>query len=232
VVSSDTRLAVISATAPPSKTSLALAMSIRDVSTGVPTAWNESRGLSTRPSTRSMSWIIRSSTTPTSVPRGPNGASRSDSRKRGSSRCGRAPRTAGLYRSTWPTAILSPRRSARSTRSSASSRVPATGFSTRTWQPASRAARATGWWSEVGTATTRASTRVTSSASEAWCRVPVSPATRRPRSPSMSWTPPSRAPSRSVRIRACSLPSRPTPATPTETAAGAPAPDGPSPLTS
>jgi predicted dehydrogenase len=100
VFSSETRLAVISATLPSSKTRRALAMSTESVRTGVPTAWTDASSLRASPSTRSMSWIIRSRMTVTSVPRGWKGARRSDSMKRGESMCGMQLRTAGLKRST------------------------------------------------------------------------------------------------------------------------------------
>ena len=58
-------------------------MSSRAESTGTPTASTWASGRSTSCWIRSMSWIIRSSTTSTSVPRGVNGARRWDSMNSG-----------------------------------------------------------------------------------------------------------------------------------------------------
>ena len=77
------RLAVTSATQPFAKRMRAFAMSISSVNTGAPIASIDAIGERTMCSIRSMSWIMRSSTTLTSVPRGLNGASRFDSMKRG-----------------------------------------------------------------------------------------------------------------------------------------------------
>ncbi|MBC7844707.1 MAG: hypothetical protein H7099_20560 [Gemmatimonadaceae bacterium] len=70
VLSRETRLAVIVATAPLANSRRAFAMSSVSVSTGTPTALTSITGLPTIVATRSMSWIIRSSTTATSAPRG------------------------------------------------------------------------------------------------------------------------------------------------------------------
>ena len=73
---------------------------------------------------RSMSWIIRSSTTSTSVPRGWNGAMRCDSMNSGRSITSSSASTAALKRSRWPTwRMRRARRRARSGRS-ASARSP------------------------------------------------------------------------------------------------------------
>ena len=105
--SRDTRLAVMFATAPESNARRAFAMSTNGVSTGTPTARTDRATCPpTSVSTRSMSWIIRSSTTATSDPRGLNGASRSLSMNRGASTYGSAARTARLNRSTWPVCTM------------------------------------------------------------------------------------------------------------------------------
>ena len=121
--SRDTRLAVMFATAPDEKTRRALAMSTNDVRIGTPTACTWSTCSPTSVRIRSMSWIIRSSTTATSAPRGLNGASRSLSMKRGRSTYASAPRIARLNRSTCPVWISAPVRSAIARSSSASASV-------------------------------------------------------------------------------------------------------------
>ena len=78
-------------------------MSISLEKTLVPIASTDTTGERTMLKIRSMSWIIRSSTTSTSVPRCLNGASRADSMKRGTVRVGCTARTAALKRSRWPT---------------------------------------------------------------------------------------------------------------------------------
>ena len=76
--------------------------------TGTPTASIRSASSPTRWLTRSRSWIIRSITTPTSVERRVNGASRWTSRKAGAAPSrSRADRT-GLKRSTRPTWSTAP----------------------------------------------------------------------------------------------------------------------------
>ncbi len=174
------------ATAPPSKVTRALAMSVLPVSTGTPTASTVSTGRPASPRTRSMSWIIRSSTTATSVPRGLKGARRCDSMKRGSSRYGSQARSAPLKRSTCPVATLTPRDAAASTIRFASSSVEAIGFSISRWTPASIAASETSAWRVVGTATTAASTCSSSSSRERKARTPSSAATVARRSGSSS----------------------------------------------
>src|SRR5262249_21932776 len=69
---SETRLAVTLAMQPLAKRSRALAMSTDGVSTGTPTASIARTGDGTMLRIRSRSWIMRSSTTSTSVPRSPN----------------------------------------------------------------------------------------------------------------------------------------------------------------
>ena len=63
------RLAVRLATQPSSKVIRALAMSSNPPKTPTPTASTDRTGASTSDKTRSMSWIIRSRTTPMSVDR-------------------------------------------------------------------------------------------------------------------------------------------------------------------
>jgi len=110
----------------------------------------------------STSWVARSFTTPTSEILAGNGPCRevviwkivpswpSRMRRRTST-------TAGLHRSTYPTAPTRPAwRKASATRRPASS-VCAMGFSTMVWTPAAASARATSSWWIVGTATIAAS---------------------------------------------------------------------------
>ncbi len=118
---------------------------------------------STRPSTMSMSWIMRSMTTESFATRGAYGPSRRDSTRMGRSTIFRSSWTAPLKRSTWPT--WSTRLRARASRKSsfASSRVGVIGFSTRTCTPASSRSRVTSKCCSVGTATVATSTRPASS---------------------------------------------------------------------
>ena len=141
--SRDTRLAVMFATAPASNVMRAFAMSTNGVNTGTPTAETDATPPPTNVRTRSMSWIIRSSTTATSEPRGLNGASRSLSMNRGASTNGSAARTARLNRSTCPVCSTAPVRRAIASSSSASSSVVAIGFSISTCSPRSSAGAAT-----------------------------------------------------------------------------------------
>ena len=138
------RLAVTSATQPFANRMRALAMSISSVNTGAPIASIEAIGERTMCSIRSMSWIMRSSTTETSVPRGLNGASRFDSMKRGLDNSLATARITGLKRSRWPTCSTQRRSAAIAMSSRASSAVAVIGFSTRTWTPACRKSHATG----------------------------------------------------------------------------------------
>ena len=109
-----TREAVALATQPFAKRMRALAMSISSENTGVPTASMAAIGAPTMVCTMSMSWIMRSSTTFTSVPRSRYGASRWHSMKRGDFRYGSAARIAALKRSRCPTCRM--RRGARGER--------------------------------------------------------------------------------------------------------------------
>ena len=71
-----TRLAVTLAMHPLAKRSRAFAMSTEGVSTGTPTASTERSAEGTMVRMTSKSWIMRSETTSTSVPRSVKGASR------------------------------------------------------------------------------------------------------------------------------------------------------------
>ena len=135
--SRDTRLAVMLATAPASNVIRALAMSTNGVSTGTPTADTERTPPPTNVRTRSMSWIIRSSTTATSEPRGLNGASRSLSMNRGAVDV-RQRGAHGAVESLDVTRLHAPPPCARAIASSASasSSVVAIGFSIEHVQPA------------------------------------------------------------------------------------------------
>ncbi len=146
-----TRLAETSATQPSANSMRALAMSTAGVSTGKPLARTAVISLRAKLRIRSMSWIMRSSTTFTSMPRGLKIASRSDSMNSGRVIWSRTARIAGLNRSRCPTWNIKPWRAASSTSSAASSTVRVTGFSTRMCTPASRHAFATSWCSSVGT---------------------------------------------------------------------------------
>ncbi len=137
--SRETRLAVMFATAPLSKVRRAFAMSTSVVITGIPAAERSVTLDPTTVCTRSMSWIMRSSTTGTSAPRGLNGASRLISTKPGWSTYGSAARTARLNRSTWPICTITPAFFAAASISSASSIVAAIGFSMSTCLPAASA---------------------------------------------------------------------------------------------
>ena len=125
------RLAVTLATQPPTKPMRALAMSMVSDSTEMPLAEIDSISRSTRCRIRSISWIIRSSTTLTSVARAVNGASRVDSMKRGPSSRSETPSSTLLKRSMWPTCSTSPPARASAISSAASSTVVVTGFSIR-----------------------------------------------------------------------------------------------------
>ena len=73
---SETRLDVTFAIQPLAKLIRALAMSGLSVRTGTPTASTRCTGERTKLAIMSMSWIMRSNTTSTSVPRSTNGAKR------------------------------------------------------------------------------------------------------------------------------------------------------------
>ncbi len=132
-----TRLAVTLATQPPSKRSRAFAMSSRPDSTGTPTASTAASGWPTSSWIRSMSWIIRSSTTSTSVPRAENGATRWDSMNKGWPITSSRASTAALKRSRWPTWSTRACRAASAISASASASVVAMGFSISTSRPPS-----------------------------------------------------------------------------------------------
>src|SRR5437762_970461 len=149
--SREMRLEVMFATAPEVNVTRALAMSSVGVSTGTPTAEMSRAPAPTSVSSRSMSWIMRSSTTATSDPRGLNGASLSLSMNRGCLTCGSAARTARLKRSMWPICTITPFFPASARRASASSRVAVMGFSMNTCLPRSIAALATVKCADVGT---------------------------------------------------------------------------------
>ena len=142
-----TRLAVTLATQPPAKRSLALAMSSRPESTGTPTASSASSGRPTRSWIRSMSWIIRSSTTSTSVPRSREGrdAVRFDEQRPVDHVVERQQRGIEALEMADLKDPLAAWRRARSGRS-ASARVVAMGFSTRTCRPPSSRRLATSTW--------------------------------------------------------------------------------------
>jgi len=92
--------AVMLAMAPESKTICTLATSVRRECTEHPTAVILRGSPATRPSTMSMSWIIRSMTTESSRTRGTNGPNRRDSMRMGRSTILRSSCTAPLNRST------------------------------------------------------------------------------------------------------------------------------------
>ena len=215
--SRETRLAVMFATAPESKVRRALAMSTNGVSTGTPTACTDDDLPPTSVSTRSMSWIMRSSTTATSAPRGLNGASRSLWMKRGASTKGSAARMARLNRSTCPVCTSAPCRPARASIASASSSVTAMGFSISAWMPRASTCCATAKCDGVGTTIVTASTTSSSASSESKARTPSSSATCAARSGRDSWKPAKSGPCRSRRIRMWWCPSPPAPMTPVRT---------------
>ena len=161
--SMEMRLTVMLAVQPSVNTMRALAMSVSGVTTGAPAVRIWSMSAWTMERMMSMSWIIRSSTTSTSVPRSLNTDSRCASMNSGWVSSGCMASTAGLNRSRWPTWRMRPRSRARAMRSSASARVVVMGFSTSTSRLASRQVRATSWCSTVGTTTLTASTRGSSS---------------------------------------------------------------------
>ena len=116
IFSSVARLAVMVAIAPESKTICTVATSVTCDCTEEPTAVILRGSPSTRPSTMSMSWIIRSITTESFCTRGTKGPSRRDSMRMGRSTILRSSCTAPLKRSTWPT--WSTRRCSRAIRKS------------------------------------------------------------------------------------------------------------------
>ena len=114
--------------------------------------------------TMSMSWIMRSSTTFTSVPRSRYGASRWHSMKRGVLRYGSAARIAAIEALQVPDLQDQPVARARVSMSSrACAGVSVIGFSTSTCAPASRKSRAMAKCAGVVVATLTASTLPSSS---------------------------------------------------------------------
>ena len=146
------------ATQPLAKRTRALAMSSCALATGAPTASTLSIGLSTSDSTRSRSWIIRSRITDTSVPRGLNGAMRTQSIYSGRLHAGAdglvlgrvAQQMADLQH---PAACRRPGAAS----ASASASVAAIGFSTSTCSPACNASAARAKCVSAGVAMTTAS---------------------------------------------------------------------------
>jgi hypothetical protein len=106
----------------------------------------------------SMSWIIMSSTTPTSTLRNVRGLMRVTSMNRASMPRRDMARMAGLNRSMCPTCVVTPVRRAVSAIRVAVATSFASGFSTRHATPAWRQATATDSWWLVGTATVTAPT--------------------------------------------------------------------------
>ena len=98
-----TRLADRLATQPLANSMYAVAMSMSRVSTRKPLALTRFTSERASATTRSRSWIIRSSTTSTSTPRALNGARRSVSMYIGRSRRAVIAAKPRLKRSTWPT---------------------------------------------------------------------------------------------------------------------------------
>ena len=183
------RLAVRLATQPFSNVIRALAMSGLSLTTATPLACTFFTGDPTTVSTMSMSWIIRSSTTLTSVPRGLNCARRCVSMNMGRSKWGSAARKAGLKRSTWPICTFTPLLRASSTRSSASSIVLASGFSMNTCLPAFIASEADRWCVIVGVTISTASAFAINSAGSGKAGTPNSASITLQRSASISWKP-------------------------------------------
>ena len=191
---SDTRLAVTLAMQPFAKRSRAWAMSTDGVRTGTPTASMERTDEVVMLRIRSRSWIIRSSTTSTSVPRSVKGARRWHSMKRGRATMPSRTRMAGLKRSRCPTCSTRPRRAASSTSAFPSASVVVSGFSTSTSIPASSRSRDTAWWCWVGTATLAQSMRPMSARWSVSASAPSVAATSRARAASTSATATSVAP--------------------------------------
>ena len=172
------RLDVMFATHPLSNSSRTFAMSADLLSTGTPTACTSFTALPTRWRMISRSWIIRSSTTLTSVPRGcrPSrgggyGASRCASMNRGAAACCSRNPSTGLKRSTWPTCRIALCCRAAATRSCASSVVAAIGFSTSRCSPRASNPPATRWCRSVGTTMLAASISGAISSGEVKARV-------------------------------------------------------------
>ena len=161
-----------------------------------------------------MSWIIRSRTTATSVPRGLNWASLCDSTNIGLISYPSSARIAGLNRSMCPTWIMSPFSLARRQSCSASAVVSVIGFSRKTCLPASSASQAAGKCALVLVAIVTASTPCRSSWRLPRADVLWSAATLSARFAFRSYTPTRRTFGISPSIFACKAPRCPTPMTP------------------
>jgi len=121
---------------------------------------------------------------------------------RGSARSGRAAATAGLKRSVWPTAKTASAFAAAAIMTSASTRLRAIGFSTRTAAPAFRNGSAISQWRSVGTAMVTASTCPARSRASYAARVPCAAAISSARARFVSATATSFTPDSDARIRA------------------------------
>src|SRR5918997_3687464 len=110
---------------------------------------------------------------------------------------------------------------------SAVARSAASGFSTKSGRPCSRATRSRSPWANGGTHTYRASGRTASTSVRASGNAPApdATATRRARSPSWSATPTTSAPARPVSTRACRSPTPPAPTIPMRTCRSRPMSD-------
>jgi len=212
------RDAVRSATSPDENTSLARAASSNPPVATMPRASTRSSLPGASDRTRSMSWIMRSWTTPTSMERKEKGPSRDDSMAAILPACASAIRQAGLNRSTWPTATVRPSRRAAVTMARASSTPAAIGFSTRRSTPPSSSGRETAACRPVGAATTAASTCPSSASGASRARQPWAAATRSRASADGSTTATSRTSPRAARSRAWIVPRCPHPTTATRVA--------------
>src|SRR5437667_126742 len=215
--SSVARLAVMMAIVPDSNRTWTLATSVTGECTAAPWAASRRGGESTRPSTMSMSWIMRSITTVSFCTRDANGPSRRDSMRMGARTICRSSSTAPLNRSTWPTCRTAPVRSATAKSARASSSVGVIGFSTSTLTPASSRSRATAKCSPVGTATLATSTRPTSARWSAKTCVSYCLATAAARAASVSTTPTSSTSGSSAYTSTWYWPMWPVPTTPART---------------
>ena len=184
---SDTRDAVTTADRPEGKRKRATAKSGWSETTRAPVACTSAGSSPASVSTRSMSWIIRSSTTDTSRLRGRNGAARTASHDSAASRPGASTtaRKAAEKRSIWPTCSTLPCLAARAARASASASVAAMGFSMNRCRPASSTAVPSATWKRVGAATITASASAMASA-RPMAGAPASAATAAARAASAS----------------------------------------------
>src|SRR3954469_3639346 len=183
--------------------------------------WAATRSTGAPPSqrTRSRSWVARSLTTPTSRTRSGNGPTRSVATRKTSPSWPpwtrrRSSTSAGLQRSTWPTAPCRPASRTTPMSSRASSALAASGFSTSTWIPSAASSRTVARCSSVGTATTAKSgvgPAARSSASEAW--ISDASCTAPKRSPEGSTAPARRRRGWDWRMRAWWRPIIPSPST-------------------